>query len=120
MGGGDRPATSADIDRLMASITTLSGKFGADVASLCGTVDAGNAQVVNLTEEVKTDRCQVNQGFDELTTRLDQDRVELVEVVKDDVDTRLAEFGMGSGDSRQMPAHSPASQTKEDLSLIHI
>ena len=95
----DRPATSSDIDKMLA---VLSGRFDdvrSDIATVNSKVDQNAGGLVSLRTEVQTDRAEVKQAVQEMNHRIDTlaaqiDGDNLGEAIRDAVSDQLSEFGI--------------------------
>ena len=112
----DRVAMSSDIDKIIASISGLSQKFGGirkEMSEINDRVASSNVRIDNLSSEVSRDREEVLQVVKELDERIDglaekveEDREAFSQSVREAVDIRLEDFGLGSG---ARPSQSPGT-----------
>ena len=122
-----RPATSSDIDRIMASIGALTGKFDTIKTDIGNRLDDHTTRLQSLAREATADRADIvdlarviDERTDELSQTLTETRRGLPELIKNAVDERFAEINgqPQAGVSHQAPAFRTLSDTKEDRYLL--
>ena len=124
-------ATSADIDRIMASIGALTGSIDTIKTDIGTRLDDHTRRLASLAREATSDRADIvdlarviDERTDELSQNLSDTRRELPELVQRAVDARFAETDGGRqiGPQHQhqqaQVAYHPLSDVKEERYLL--
>lgn len=119
-------AMYSDIDIIMKSIEALTNKFGEvkkEVAGFSGQLNDHNQKISALAEDAKADREDVKKIIGSIEGRIDSLECldNISEVVRDAIDTRLAEFGIdhdATGPGSLPSTSGSGSKAKENVFLL--